>query len=342
MHFAQPFMFQLLWGLILVSIVLLWMTGLREAILRRFAEEKLLAEIVPELDRKRILWKNILLVIVFLFAVLALARPQWGYEWQEVKRRGLDILIVVDTSKSMLTSDVKPNRLERTKLAVKDLLKKLKGDRVGLIAFAGDAFMVSPLTVDYSGFMLSLNDLDVETIERGGTNVGRAIEEAVRACLPDRQGYDAAKNEHKAIVLVTDGDNLEGEPLAAARQAKEKGIKIYTIGIGTTEGELIQFTNERGETEFLKDNQGNYVKSRLNESLLQQIAQTTGGTYVRSTGAEFGLDYIYEQELVKLQKRDIEEKMKKRYHERFQVPLAIAFILLVIETCLSTRRKITV
>lgn len=324
-------MFYLFWVVMFLAIFFFWMIDRRFRILQRFAAAQLLPEIIPGLSRARWRWKNILLVGVFVFSVLALARPQWGFGWQEVKRRGLDILMVVDTSKSMLTADVKPNRLERTKLAIKDLLKKLNGDRVGLIAFAGDAFMVCPLTVDYAGFVLSLNDLDVHTVGRGGTNLSRAIEEAIR-------GYDATRNEYKAIILVTDGDDLEGDALAAARKAKDKGIRIYSIGIGTPEGELTQFANERGETEFLKDSAGNFVKSRLNENLLQQIALTTGGMYVRSGGADFGLDFIYEHELTRLEKRDIEQKMKKHYHERFQIPLAVAVILLLVETCIPTRK----
>ena len=139
--------------------------------------------------------------MVFVFSIVALARPQWGFEWHEIKREGLDILIVIDTSKSMLTQDVKPNGLERTKLAVKDLLRRLEGDRIGLIAFAGDAFLVCPFTVDYSGFLLSLNDLDVATVQRGGTNIGRAIDVALK-------GYGEIKNKYKAMVIITDGDNL--------------------------------------------------------------------------------------------------------------------------------------
>lgn len=331
MHFAQPSILYLLWAVVPLALVLFWIARRRGKLLERFVEHPLLADVAPGMDPGRLFWKNIFLAGVFVFSVLALARPQWGFQWQEVKRRGLDILMVVDTSRSMLTADVKPNRLERTKLAIQDLLKKLKGDRVGLIAFAGDAFMVCPLTVDYAGFMLSLNDLDVRTVGRGGTNLSRAIEESLR-------GYDAARNDYKAIILITDGDDLEGDALAAARRAKDKGVRIYCIGIGTPEGELIQFVNERGETEFLKDGAGNFVKSRLNENLLRQIALATGGVYARSGGAEFGLDFIYEHELSRLEKRDIEEKMRKHYQERFQVPLALAFILLLMETCLPTRK----
>jgi len=232
----------------------------------------------------------------------------------------------------MLTQDVKPNRLERTKLAVTDLVRKLKGDRIGLMAFAGDAFLTCPLTVDYSGYLLSLNDLNVKTIPRGGTNITIAIEKAINT-------YEEIDNKFKAIIIVTDGDNLEGNPLKAAEKAKFKNIKIYCIGIGTKEGELIQIPNDQGEVQFVKDNQGNFVKSRLNEDLLQKIALTTGGIYVKASGIQFGLDLIYEKELSKLEKREILNKMEKRYYERFQIPLGLALMFLLIDTCTYTRKK---
>jgi len=232
----------------------------------------------------------------------------------------------------MLTQDVKPNRLERTKFAVQDLLKKLDGDRIGLIAFSGQSFVICPLTVDYGGFQVSLKDLSVDTIPRGGTNVARAIQEAIK-------DYDKTTNEHKAIIIITDGEDLEGDPIAAAKEAKDKGIKVYCVGIGTPEGELIQIKNMDGTQVFLKDKAGNFVKSRLNENLLRQVALMTGGIYVRASGSKFGLDLIYDQELSKYKKRDIEAKMEKKYFERFQFSLGLAVLLLVIETCLTRRKK---
>ena len=332
MRFFQPHIFYYLWMLVLLAAFLIWTTRRRRGILQQFAQEPLLKEIAARHSPRRQVVKNILLAAVFFLSITALARPQWGFEWQEIKRQGLDIVVAMDTSKSMLTQDVKPNRLERTKLAVQDLVKKLDGDRIGLIAFAGEAFWMCPLTVDYSGFLLSLNDLDVHAIPRGGTNIARAIEEAL-------QVFDKTQGQHKALIIVTDGDNLEGDPAAAARKAKDKGIKIFTVGIGTREGELIQIENEAGQKEFLKDTQGNFVKSRLNEKLLEDIALAGEGAYVRSSGAQFGLDLIYEKELSKLEKREIEAKMEKKYHEHFQIPLFFAVILLIAETCLTTRLK---
>jgi len=333
MHFEQIHMLMWLWGLIGFSLFLFWAYNHRKTTLVYFAQDRLLKDIAAHFDIKKVRDKYIVLIAVVFLCMIALMRPQWGFQWQEVKRQGIDILVVIDTSKSMLTQDVKPNRLERTKFAVQDLLKKLGGDRIGLIAFAGEPFLICPLTVDYGGFQINLNDLNVETVPRGGTNIGKAIREAIK-------DYDKISSQHKAIIVITDGDNLEGDPIAAAREAKEKGIKIYSVGIGSAEGELIRMRNPQGELVFLKDQEGNFVKSRLNEKLLKEISLITGGVYVKASGSQFGLDLIYDRELSKYQKRGIEAKMEKKYFERFQIPLGIAVLLLVIETCLTTRKKL--
>ncbi len=328
MHYANPVVLNLLWLLIPFAVFLTWGLKRRRQKMSLFIEERLLPEIVEGWDNFRSNKRsNILIILAIAFSILAMARPQWGFEWRKIKRQGLDIFVVVDVSKSMLTADVKPNRLQRTKLAVQDLIKELKGDRIGLIAFAGDAFLVCPLTEDYSGFMLSLDDLGIDTVPRGGTNIGRAIEEAIK-------GYKDTPAKYKVVIVITDGENLEGDPIAVAKKAKKQGIKVYCIGVGTKEGELVQVPDGRGGMEFLKDNKGNFVKSRLNERLLERIALITGGVYVKSSGANFGLDLIYKKELSKLEKRDIESRLEKRYHERFQIPLAIALVLLVVDTCL--------
>lgn len=327
-------MFHLFW-IVLFLVIFFWMTMLRHHVLvNRFVQGKLQGQVARNFMRKNKILKNLLILLVFVFGILALCRPQWGFEWQEIKRKGIDIIVIIDTSKSMLTQDVKPNRLERTKLAVKDLLKKLKGDRIGLIAFAGDAFLLCPLTSDYNGFMLSLNELGIDSIPRGGTNIEQAIQVGLKS-------FDEVNSQYKSMIIITDGDNTEGDPLKLAKQAKDAGVKIYSIGIGTKEGELIQISSpDSVNTVFLKDNNDNFVKSRLNERLLQEISVMTGGVYVKSSGAQFGLDLIYEEKLTALEKRDIESKMKKKYYDRFQIPLTLALILLLIETCITTRRKI--
>lgn len=333
-HFAQPSFWNGLLGVGFVAFLLVFLARLRRKISYRFGDKRLARVTARSFERQRFIWKEALIVAAFFFSVVALARPQWGFEWQSVKRQGLDILVVMDTSKSMLTEDVKPNRLERAKFAVKDLVKKLQGDRAGLIPFAGDAFLSCPLTTDYGGFLLSLDDVSVQTIPRGGTNIARAIEEAL-------QGYVDVPAQYKVIVILTDGESLESDPLRWARTAAEKNVRIYTVGIGTREGELVKVTDESGSGGFLKDSSGNFVKSSLNEGALKEIAAITGGAYVRASGAELGLDYLYDHYLSHLEKRDIESRMEQRYHERFQFPLFAAFLLLLIEVMLSVRRPET-
>ncbi len=332
MNFQNPSLLHWLWLTPIIAGALHLLYQRREKITARFIQLKLINPQARQsaLGQARI--KASLITVFYVLAIVALARPQWGYELQEVKRQGLDILIAVDVSKSMLTKDVAPNRLERTKLAIKDLVKKLKGDRVGLIAFAGQAFLVCPLTIDYNGFLLSLNDLTVDSIPRGGTNLSNAIEEAIK-------GYGDKGQVHKTVVLVTDGEDQEGNVLKAAHKAKEKSVRIYTVGIGTAEGDLVQVSTDGGKKQFLKDADGNYIKSRLNENLLQQIAYTTSGAYVRSSGAQFGLDYLYEKQLSAIEKHEIENKMEKKYFERFQWFLALALLLLVVETFLPSGKE---
>ncbi len=208
MRFEYPMILYALWGVGFLSLFLWWAAKRKQRQLERFAQAPLLPELAGLYEKRREVIKNILILLVFVFSIVALARPQWGFELQEVKRQGLDILFVIDTSRSMLTEDIKPNRLERTKLAVKDFLKKLRGDRVGLIAFSGDAFLVCPLTVDYNGFLLSLEDLDTRTIPRGGTNLAAAIKEAGKK-------YDETPSKYKVLIILTDGDNLEDDPIPA-------------------------------------------------------------------------------------------------------------------------------
>lgn len=321
MQFESPQFLHILWLLPVTAVILHLLYARRVALMSRFIHQSLMTQ--EFLAHNRLVWqrKSIAILIIILASGLALARPQWGFVIEEVKRQGVDILIAVDVSKSMLTQDVKPSRLERTKLEIKDFLKKLKGDRVGLIAFAGDAFLMCPLTNDYNGFMLSLNDLSVNSIPRGGTDIASAIKEA-------KKGYTKIAGKFKTLVIMTDGEDLQGDVLEVAKSAHKDGVRIYSVGIGTKEGDLIQIKEDKSGTQFLKDEQGNYIKSRLNENVLQQIAYVTGGAYVRSAGAQFGLDYLYNEQISKLEKSDIEQRKEKKYYERFQWFLSVCLIAL--------------
>ncbi|MFH1867788.1 MAG: VWA domain-containing protein [Candidatus Omnitrophota bacterium] len=332
MRFAQAYYAFGFWIVLAAALFFIWAYKNNKRAMRKFAKDEFLDEIASSVNFKAKIIRSALMAAVLIFSILALMRPQWGFQWQEVKRRGLDILIAIDTSKSMLAADVKPNRLGRSKLAVKDLIKRLKGDRVGLIAFSGTAFLQCPLTVDYNGFLLALDDLSAGTIPRGGTSIASAIRVAMGA-------YEGGEKKYKVLVIITDGEDHEGSPVKLAEEAKKEGIKIYSIGIGTTDGELIQLTDESGKKRFLKDGEGNIVKSRLNEGILQGISLTTGGAYVRSSGADFGLELIYDEKLSNMEKRDIKAQMSKLYHERFQIPLAIALLLLLIQPLISDRKR---
>ncbi|MFA5147401.1 MAG: VWA domain-containing protein [Candidatus Omnitrophota bacterium] len=333
MNYANP-NFQMVFAALSVLLLFyVWTVRRRKALTERFADKNLIAGIAPSISPLRRAVKVALLVAAAALGLLALARPQWGFEWEEVKRAGLDILIAQDVSRSMLARDMKPNRLERSKFAIKDLVKRLNGDRIGLIAFAGTSFLQCPLTIDYNGFLLSLEDLNTDTIPRGGTSIESAIDEAMRT-------FTGTDKKYKVLLIITDGEELEGDAKSKALAAAEAGIKIYCVGVGTAEGDIIPDLDGSGERGYLEDRSGNVVKTRLNEDILKAIAISTGGSYVRATASEFGVTLLYDKSISRLEKRDIDSKMEKRYEERFQVFIAFALLFLFLEPMISERRKV--
>jgi Ca-activated chloride channel family protein len=303
----------------------------RRTLMERFSARALVGNIAATASTARKILRMAMVGVAFILCMIALARPQWGFIWEETKRTGIDMLIAVDVSKSMLATDVKPNRLERSKFAIKDLVKKLNGDRIGLIAFAGTAFLQCPMTIDYNGFLLTLDDLTTSTIPRGGTAIASAIREAMGL-------FKGPEMKYKVLVIITDGEDLEGDALAAAKQAASMGMRIYCVGVGSAEGDLIPAIGEGGQRGYLADRSGQVVKTRLNEDILKKIALSTGGSYVHATQAEFGLVLLYDQSISKLEKRDMEAKMRRHYHERFQYFLVIALILLLLEPIMPERK----
>jgi Ca-activated chloride channel family protein len=332
MQFARPYFTLFILAITGLILFYSWAFRARKRIWNKFAQAGLLTELLAQVDPVRQKIKAILLILGLVFCFFALLRPQWGFKWQEVKRKGLDIIIALDTSKSMLANDIKPSRLERAKLAIGDFTQTLKGDRIGLIAFAGSAFLECPLTIDYGGFLLSLDSLDVKIIPKGGTSISSAIKEALRS-------YSASEAKSKVLIIITDGENHEPDPLKLAQEAGKAGVIIHCIGIGTKEGDLIFLEQEPGRKEFLKDEQGNVIKSSLNEELLQKIALASGGTYIRSANTDFGLDLLYREKLSKMEKRELESKLNKLYEERFQIQLAVGFILILLEVLISERKR---
>ncbi|MEX1048965.1 MAG: VWA domain-containing protein [Akkermansiaceae bacterium] len=277
---------------------------------------------------KRGLW---LAAVLMIFS--AIARPQKGYEWNEVKRKGIDILFAVDTSRSMLAEDLAPNRLERARIGIIDFVGRLEGDRVGLIPFAGSAFALCPLTLDYDAFQESLNALDTDIIPRQGTDIASAIREAER--LFDKQG-----NNHRVLVLLTDGEDLEGAVIDVAKAAAKKGMVIYTVGVGSPEGAAIPIRYPNGRMDYLREADGTVVKTVLDESTLKKIAEETEGLYVPlGRGAE-GLNTIYQERLRLVPKSELEQRMERIPLERFEWPLGLAIVLLLAEFFMNDRRKL--
>jgi Ca-activated chloride channel family protein len=332
MQFAHP---NCLWLLTLVpalALLLVWAFRARRRALEQFVSQPLsdrLAQSVRPVVRR---WKAVLLVAGVLLSVLALAQPRWGFEWRQVKSKGVDVFVLLDVSKSMWTEDVRPNRLTQAKFAVEDLLGKLQGDRIGLIAFAGSAFIQCPLTIDYEAFRLALHDADPHIIPRGGTAIALAIRTALK-------GFETGVDRDRAIVLVSDGEETVPDALAAADEAAKEGVRIYTIGVGTTEGDLIPIREDGHPMEYVKDPDGAVVKSRLDETLLKQLALKTQGIYVRSVAGDFGMDTVYDKGIAQLKHKEVSEKLQRRFYERFQWPLGLALLLLAIEMFLSDRRR---
>jgi Ca-activated chloride channel family protein len=301
------------------------------AALHKFASGHLLEKLTQGVSPRKRMIKRVILVLAVAAIFVALARPQMGFQWKEVKRKGIDILIAVDTSKSMLAEDVKPNRLERSKFGIMDFVSKLEGDRVGLLPFAGTAFLMCPLTLDYDAFRNSLEALDTEIIPQGGTDLASAIDEAEAAFQNDAN--------HKILVLVTDGEDLEGEALSAATEAKNRGLTIFTVGVGTPSGELIPLISGGKNGAFVKDEKGRPVKSSLDETMLRKIAETTGGRYEPLGQQAEGLEAIYREKLSLVPKQDLAERMQRVPIERFQWPLMLALILLLAEFAISDRKR---
>jgi Ca-activated chloride channel family protein len=329
MIFASP---NSLWLLLLVPALagfLWWSWCAKQRLIALFVHARLMEFLTVGVSHARE-WTRLALVVAAVGSlVLALARPMWGFTWEEVKQRGLDIVVAIDTSRSMLAEDVRPNRIARAKLAALDVMKMAKNDRLGLVAFAGSAFLQCPLTLDDAAFRQCVEALNVSIIPQGGSALTSAIETALTAFKDD-------SDNHKILVLFTDGEDHDGGALEAAKEANKKGLRIFTIGIGSTDGELVRVAVEKGRTDFLRDDSGNIVKSRLNESLLQQIAGAADGFYLNLRGVNT-IETLYEKGLAPLPKADFDAKLLRRHHERFYWPLGLGIVLLLLEMFLPDR-----
>ena len=324
--------------LTLTPLIVLLFAGLfafglrrREALLSRFAAARLLDQLTEKASHQRTLLKAALILLAFALIGISLARPQYGVDWIERKARGLDIVFVLDSSKSMLATDLRPTRLDRAKLAIIDLVKRLESDRIGLVAFAGNAFLQTPPTLDYAAFRENLDAIGYSSISRGGSDIGRAIREAAKAFPKD--------NSFKVVVLLTDGEDQQQDVITAAREVADEGIKVYTIGIGTPEGDYLKIRNAQGDDEFIRDSSGQPVRSQLDETTLQKIAQLTGGTYSRLS--DQSLNTLYNSVLATLPREERQSELQEARIERYQWALSIACILMVVEIFIRRRSNLS-
>ena len=303
----------------------LWM-GARRRRLRKFGDEELVNGLMPSWSRSKRWVRAVLYSLAFFFFVIGLSRPQIGAKLKEYKVKGAEIMVVLDVSNSMLAQDYSPNRLERAKLAISRITDKLQGDRIGLIIFAGSSFVQLPITSDYVSAKMFLGNISTESISVQGTAIGDAINTAVRS-------FSAQSENSRAIIVITDGENHEDDAVAAAMQAAEAGVKVYTIGVGSADGQPIPM-----EGGLLKDKEGNIVVTRLDEDTLKEIAEAGGGAYVHAGNDEFGLTPII-NDIKKLQEEEYNSIVFEEYDEQFMYFLGIAFVLFVLEMLIGERRS---
>ncbi|MEX0325524.1 MAG: VWA domain-containing protein [Puniceicoccaceae bacterium] len=330
--FAKPEF--ILWGLLVVALLggFFYFTEKRAwQRLNHFAEGGLLERLTRSHSRQRLWIKNGVLLFIVLLLFISLARPQWGANWEKAETRGIDIMIALDTSRSMLAEDISPNRLERSKLAILDLLNSVQGDRVGLIAFAGNAFLQCPLTLDYQAFRQTLAAVDTTTIPVGGTDIAAAIDEA--------EAYFEETENDRILILITDGEDLEASGISRAREATRKGTRILTVGVGSTGSELIPIRGPNGQVEFLRDASGNPVSTSLDEGTLKRIAEVSNGLYAPLGPTGTGLETVYQFSLAQLPAEERQESLQRIPIERFQWILVPALVLLILESLISTRRR---
>ncbi len=332
MRFAEPMNFLLLIGVLIMGAFMFWAIARKKRLLSRFGDLPLLMKAAPYISFARQRTKATLLILALVFIVVAVARLQFGTHLEMLKREGIDIFVALDVSTSMLAQDIKPSRLDKAKQELRSIIDRLKGDRIGLVAFAGESFVQCPLTLDYGAARLLLSVMDNTSVSIQGTSISSAIKVAEKS-------FDQQEKKHKVLVLLTDGEDLEGGAQEAAEEARKDGIKVYTVGIGNPAGQPIPVLDRSGnQVGFKKDDNGEVIISKLDEESLQKISLATGGKYYHASAGEMELDRIFE-EIGKMEKKDLEGTLVTKYDDRYQWPLLLALIVIVGEFFLSERKR---
>ncbi len=332
MQFFHPEWLNGLWLVILVFLFFVWTGQRKRKLLEKFAAWQTL-ELLSQShsDTKERVKKGLFLIVLTLL-IITLAQPQWGEAKKEVQRKGVEIIFLVDTSLSMLAEDIPPSRIEKAKLEMKAFLRQLKGDRIGIVTFAGSGFIQSPLTLDYDAFLLFVNSIQVGYIPDAGTSLSEAIRSAVKA-------FPKTKQKSRVIILLSDGEDLEGNVEAAVKMTREAKVRIYSIGIGTKEGAPIPLRSEHGKVSgYKKDRSGEVVITKLNEELLTQIAEQTGGLYTQVSPSEREIEWIY-RHTQNLEKKEFKQQLVVERENHFQFFLGVALLVLLSEMLISNAKK---
>ena len=329
-RFANPVFLYLL--LLLPVLILLYIINevRKRKALKRLGDVNLVSSLVPEMSTIRPAIKFILQLIAVLAGIIMLSRPQFGSKIEDVKKQGVEVIIALDVSNSMLAEDIQPDRLTRAKQAISRLVDNLDNDKIGLIVFAGDAYIQIPVTTDYISAKMFLSSINPNMVPKQGTAIGAAIDLGIRSFSP-------GEGKSKAMIIITDGENHEDAPVKAAAEASKAGIVIHTLGIGSTEGVPIPIINN-GKRDYLKDADGNTVVTKLDEEILKKIALTTNGNYVRASNSNIGLDEIFNG-IKKMKKQDLESTMYTEYNDQFQIFAAIALFLLMGDFIIMERKN---
>ena len=326
MIFAEAGYLYLLLLIPVFIIVQMVVLKLRRRRLQKFGDEALVKSLMPSYSKAKVWLRLSLFLLAFFFFVLGISRPQMGAILKEHKTRGAEVMIVLDVSNSMLAEDYSPNRLERAKLAISRMVDKLREDRIGLIVFAGNSFVQLPITTDYVSAKMFLNSISTGSVPIQGTAIGDAIGTALRS-------FSAQSDKSRAIIVITDGENHEDDPVAAATQAAELGIRVFAIGVGSPEGKMIPF-----EGDYLRDKEGNPVVTRLDEAVLQDVAAAGKGLYLRAGNSEFGLNPIID-EIARMDDEEYNSVVFEEYDELYMYFFGVALSFLVLEMLIGERRS---
>ncbi len=329
-RFANP---EYLWGLLIIPLLILFFIFSRIArkrALRKFMGEKVMPYLMPYTSGVRPIIKFIILLLALAFIITGIARPQFGSKLKKVKRKGVELIIALDVSNSMLAEDIQPNRLERAKRAISRLVDRLKDDKIGLIVFAGDAYTQLPITTDYNSAKLFLASVNTEIVPKQGTAIGAAIDLGIRSFAPGDKA-------NKAIIIITDGENHEDDAVAMAAEAAKQGIIVHTIGMGLPQGSPIPIYRN-GQKDYRKDKNGKPVVTKLNEAMLEQISAAGNGIYVRANNSQVGLNALFD-EINKMDKTELKALTYSEYDDQFQYFIAIGLVLLLINFLILERKN---